>query len=255
VKCEEAARDEYHVAMCGKNLAALEKAIVRNEIPPAAHGQPAQPSRTFPLMMWKMIGKALQTVGRLPKAPGSLLPATPIDMEPFCYLSRPTDTHHHSVDIQHAYLLWQAMRTALGPLALDRQLTVQWIIDAEMTLNANTFNTITAPQWSCLVLAGAMFNHDCQGAANASVAPELDAKGSLFTFKAERDIKAGEEITIPYTTEAAYLARQTHLVQHYGFVCNCAVCKQQETPAEKEKVEALAAFLSSAKQARSLQPK
>lgn len=66
---------------------------------------------------------------------------------------------------------------------------------------------------------GSRFNHSCTPNCNQSNTG--DGKMAIYSV---RDVQAGEELTVSYTSiDQPHEARQNHL-DHYGFVCDCSAC-------------------------------
>ena len=67
-----------------------------------------------------------------------------------------------------------------------------------------------------------MLNHSCD--PNTEFYPEAD----MMVFKTTKLIKRGEEITDSYINDLSMDRdfRQTYLLDHYGFVCQCIRCKK-----------------------------
>ena len=73
-------------------------------------------------------------------------------------------------------------------------------------------NTNTRLKW---------FNHSCNPTANRSI---VDASGNIYVI-ALYDIRAGEEITVTYTSTNYFSkARRDIDIAKFGFVCKCSVC-------------------------------
>jgi len=76
----------------------------------------------------------------------------------------------------------------------------------------------------CMLFLGCKLNHDC----NPNT--EFYKKNDVMVFKALTNIKKGEEITDTYTSSEAYNGmsdklRKTKILQQYGFLCECNICK------------------------------
>lgn len=55
----------------------------------------------------------------------------------------------------------------------------------------------------------------------------LSANSLLISLPTHRDIDAGEELTITYTDSSlATDVRRQHLLQGYGFLCQCPLCTE-----------------------------
>ncbi|KLO16793.1 hypothetical protein SCHPADRAFT_937655 [Schizopora paradoxa] len=75
-------------------------------------------------------------------------------------------------------------------------------------------------------LASRLFNHSC--APNAIMAFTFEDNGQppRMLVRALRDIKDGEEITVPYFDPALPYQRRQEICQFsYGFVCRCPLCE------------------------------
>ncbi|KAG2493087.1 hypothetical protein HYH03_008750 [Edaphochlamys debaryana] len=73
-------------------------------------------------------------------------------------------------------------------------------------------------------------NHSCDPACTAA----CDTGDRTATVLAQRDIKAGEEITLSYIdVSLSYRERQAEL-RDYGFVCRCERCKAEATAPRKK---------------------
>ena len=75
----------------------------------------------------------------------------------------------------------------------------------------------------------AMVNHSC--VPNCAFLPARDVGATELTLVAQRDIAAGEELTIGYIRSTDMRAiprdlRRQYLLREFGFVCKCAACTQ-----------------------------
>ncbi|CAK7199277.1 hypothetical protein SEUCBS139899_001952 [Sporothrix eucalyptigena] len=69
-------------------------------------------------------------------------------------------------------------------------------------------------------------NHACLPNARRSFV------GDLMVVRAVRDLKAGDEVLLTYTTATDLLeTRQKKMRDHYGFTCGCALCAAEKTVA------------------------
>jgi tetratricopeptide (TPR) repeat protein len=82
-----------------------------------------------------------------------------------------------------------------------------------------------------LWITAAYINHSC--IPNA----KKEFIGDLMVLRATRAIAAGEEITHAYDESSDYDARTKALMNTWGFVCRCALCKaeKEDDPAVREK--------------------
>lgn len=83
----------------------------------------------------------------------------------------------------------------------------------------------------------ARINHSCDPNCSWDV-PEIpesdDPKARMIRITAIQDLKAGDELTITYTTsENRVEERQTDLLRAYGFKCRCARCVFEQCNLEK----------------------
>ncbi|KAI8308201.1 SET domain-containing protein 5 [Colletotrichum sp. SAR11_240] len=99
----------------------------------------------------------------------------------------------------------------------------------------------------------ARLNHSCVPNAQGNFNKKLDA----FTVHATRDIKPEEEITISYLDEHLGLrqARQDHLQDGYGFLCDCAACDPKTSEAGEARRAEIAAKLQQFAEAASEDPR
>ncbi|KAE9579260.1 hypothetical protein CGMCC3_g4598 [Colletotrichum fructicola] len=99
----------------------------------------------------------------------------------------------------------------------------------------------------------ARLNHSCVPNAQGNFNKKLDA----FTVHATRDIKPEEEITISYLDEHLGLrqARQDHLQDGYGFLCDCSACDPKTSEAGEARRAEIAAKLQQFAEAASEDPR
>ncbi|KAI0677320.1 hypothetical protein C8Q78DRAFT_960867 [Trametes maxima] len=79
-----------------------------------------------------------------------------------------------------------------------------------------------------LYTLASMFNHSC--AANAI----WYCIGDLMVIRAAGPIRAGSEITIPYSVEESYFDRQNALRKHMLDNCSCALCEDDRKDGEAQ---------------------
>lgn len=83
----------------------------------------------------------------------------------------------------------------------------------------------------------ARINHSCDPNCswNVSETPESDdPRARTIRVTATQDLKAGDELTITYTTrENRVEERQTELLRIYGFICHCPRCVFEQCNLEK----------------------
>jgi hypothetical protein len=80
-----------------------------------------------------------------------------------------------------------------------------------------------------------LINHAC--AANCTYYRAQDC----MQVRAVKDIKTGEELTIPYRS-CCYNRREV-LAEHYGFICQCTLCTRYSEPQTTERLRQLIAYL------------
>jgi len=74
-------------------------------------------------------------------------------------------------------------------------------------------------------LASRLFNHSCSPNAIMAFSFEDNGQAPRMLVRALRDIKRGEEITVPYFDPALPYKRRQEICQFsYGFVCDCTLC-------------------------------
>ena len=71
-------------------------------------------------------------------------------------------------------------------------------------------------------------NHSCQ--PNAHALRSEDDPNSFAVIVAKEDIPAGDELTISYIDESLPFDQRQEALQDYGFVCQCRLCQQQQSP-------------------------
>uniref|UniRef100_L2G2P2 Set domain-containing protein 5 n=1 Tax=Colletotrichum fructicola (strain Nara gc5) TaxID=1213859 RepID=L2G2P2_COLFN len=111
----------------------------------------------------------------------------------------------------------------------------------------------TSPGRTALFPQVARLNHSCVPNAQGNFNKKLDA----FTVHATRDIKPEEEITISYLDEHLGLrqARQDHLQDGYGFLCDCSACDPKTSEAGEARRAEIAAKLQQFAEAASEDPR
>lgn len=84
------------------------------------------------------------------------------------------------------------------------------------------------PFGRALVPLASYFNHSC----DRNCAVEQDTAFGHMRFRATRDIRKGEELTIRYAGAGVPVSRRTELLQEgYYFTCMCALCvAEREQP-------------------------
>lgn len=228
--CKDTALSLYHGALCsmagGKAVAQLEAH--------AATGHTA--SARYPLMMWKMLGFALQQA----KARGTPL-QPPADAPPFCFLSRLSDWRSAEAGPPEQFTgagvwvtrQWSIFRSLLTEsVRMEPALSIRWVADAMSTIAPNSIG-LSGAGWrdiahcgQVLMGGGSFFNHSCE--PNAMYASDSDACGPSVHFVSKRAIKSGEEVTIAYVNgDAPFEARESTLTAQYGFHCDCPKCKRE----------------------------
>ncbi|KAF2122694.1 hypothetical protein BDV96DRAFT_608623 [Lophiotrema nucula] len=70
------------------------------------------------------------------------------------------------------------------------------------------------------------FNHACNPNAGFQWNPAIKKE----TIHAVRDIRAGEEITLSYCDATQNKAARLYQLKHYGFVCDCPACADDDDP-------------------------
>jgi SET domain-containing protein len=77
-----------------------------------------------------------------------------------------------------------------------------------------------------LPLVGALLNHSC--AFNTRVSPQ---KNLVTEWVADREIAAGEELTVSYVDSSLPVAERRSILKHgWGFDCNCPKCLKELNP-------------------------
>jgi hypothetical protein len=120
----------------------------------------------------------------------------------------------HAVDIPAPQLRGLAVATGLAEESVSKLIY-------QIRTNAAAINTPNVGKVGC-ALSGYMgfTNHDCDPSAQASV-----DDGGFLSLRAQRDISAGEELTISYVdVRMPYRERQMTLMEQYKFKCACARC-------------------------------
>jgi hypothetical protein len=70
----------------------------------------------------------------------------------------------------------------------------------------------------------AMANHSCAPAAGYTTSWDAKARCPVVRLFAERDLAAGEEVTISYTARSDIAESRAAALKRYGFACACARC-------------------------------
>ncbi|KAI1334313.1 hypothetical protein F5Y15DRAFT_292864 [Xylariaceae sp. FL0016] len=107
----------------------------------------------------------------------------------------------------------------------------QYVVDMEVKIRSNAFrtsNTITDHDgvyfWESVFEKASRFNHSC----DANCVYNTSAHEGIFIARANRNIAAGDELTIQYTHQHWDLQTRRALHRNLGFYCRCHLCQAQE---------------------------
>lgn len=90
-----------------------------------------------------------------------------------------------------------------------------------------------APSPPIIRLSGAVglvisrINNSCWPSAAVRVCVKKPKELPLLQLFSLRDINCGEEVTTVYCADLDVRKRRKHLLENYGFLCECAFCKKQ----------------------------
>ena len=100
---------------------------------------------------------------------------------------------------------------------------IEWAIGLAST---NTHASSDEPRRSVLGVLSSMMEHACNPTATISIGPA--AQGSTLSLHTQRDLRAGEPLSISYTIRYAPTAeRRRVLLASHGFLCRCERCDSQ----------------------------
>ncbi|BFZ55203.1 SET and MYND domain-containing protein 5 [Savitreella phatthalungensis] len=97
-----------------------------------------------------------------------------------------------------------------------------------ITVEASEIELPALPQCQLVVDEGtaiyhlpSFFNHSCDHSCSRTF------RGNRIYIRANRDIAAGEELTMAYCSKYMTRARRAQVLEAYGFTCTCKLCKRQ----------------------------
>ena len=200
---------KYHSALCGTEshedvlCEALTQAGVMDVSPVLDYFRLAR----------KLLGHALSRQG-------DFIP--PVALPPLPLLSR-NESQRDQVHLFCKTVMWSLLREELPICWAHPQLELQWVLNLMSVLESNVFGSTSEGGPCRLLLLGSFFNHSCL----PNVEHREETGSAMMRFRAIREIKEGEELTISYIDEnESKTIRREILSSSYHFVCDCPKCSK-----------------------------
>ncbi len=218
--CRSIAMLQYHAPLCGIDISRLVQLVSRGR---------SSTSR-FPLMYWKILGRAIMTAAGHATADG--LVTYPSRYNDLSLLYRHSATADFSMppnapSMHEELCAIVEQRPNIG-YGRDAYLGVEWLIDCCEMLLLNTMCLVDNEesrndplrQNQALMIVGSFFNHSdspnctwsCQyGQANGKLDSKSVGSECQVVFRATKDIDMGEQVYISYTGDRNTLERVYHI--------------------------------------------
>ena len=107
-----------------------------------------------------------------------------------------------------------SLKAASAPLPSPAR--IEWAIGLAST---NTHASSDEPRRSVLGVLSSMMEHACNPTATISIGPA--AQGSTLSLHTQRDLRAGEPLSISYTIRYAPTAERRRVLASHEFLCRC----------------------------------